>query len=237
MGGNIFAESTYGVGSVFRFSAKMSLPEPSILLFADNPLMSHKRVLLVCVNEKARESYKDLLVNLHMEVSCIDPEQLMLDVSNRKTIFALYDFVLVDFSSRLMQGDITACNILQSIIHQAKKLLVLMTAAFLPDDINQLVTRYANIDFIVKPLTPQKLEQYFSPQVAVVNEAELNLELSDFDKIRLKHMRVILVEDNIVNRLIAVSMLKKYGIEVLEREQGKQAVDTVLNEEVFIMPF
>jgi len=50
------------------------------------------------------------------------------------------------------------------------------------------------------------------------------------DDVQLRGLRVLLVEDNGVNMMIAVALLEQWGIEVTQATDGRQALDTVARE-------
>lgn len=50
-------------------------------------------------------------------------------------------------------------------------------------------------------------------------------------------MRVLMVEDNAVNMLIAVAMLQSWGVEVAQAQDGRQAVAAVLRSAEEHSPF
>ena len=66
----------------------------------------------------------------------------------------------------------------------------------------------------------------------LANESEHMLEMESSPKDDLTGMRVLLVEDNLVNQLVAVKLLESMGFEVIVAQNGQEALDLLPLEDI-----
>lgn len=136
--------------------------------------------------------------------------------------------VIVDWRMPEMDGVETARQIRS---HVGKDVTIIVLTAYNYYEI-EADAREAGVDaFITKPLFRSRLTATFKELVAAKADPESAAAKKDLlPRVPKKNYigrRVLLVEDNELNREVATEILKMAGIEVDTAENGKQAVDLI----------
>ncbi len=236
MGGRIWIEDTQpGKGTTICFTAQFKIAQQAQarrreLVDQAGPLLEGVRVLVVDDNEVSREILAEMLRYFHIDVGAAvnGPSALaMLENPGDKP----YDLVLMDWRMPGMNGDEATQRIRNnsSIKHSPK---VVMVTAYGREDVIRLA-RQAGVDgFLIKPVSPSTLLDNI---LSVLGRGRI---LGSDDKTRtippdlatsgqLAGARLLLVEDNDINREFATELLHSEGIEVDEATNGLQAVEKV----------
>ena len=222
MNGEVNVTSVYGQGSTFTFSIKV---QP--LLSREQDLPSHlihdKHIVIIdsCLLNSAM-THKQLQVwGAHAE--------MVTDYANITTYLATckvnIDAILLDYSF-IKQADNTEIATLNRYLKEHQIKLILMA----PMSFSQAHTSLPmNVDcMIFKPLTPSDLfdalandkfiEQQQNNPVLQTNLAINKVNFANQDK-------VLLVEDNKVNQLVASALLKQAGVNFDIAENGLAAIE------------
>ncbi|MCP4040407.1 MAG: response regulator, partial [Gammaproteobacteria bacterium] len=232
MDGEIGVESTPGDGSTFWFS--LSLPAAA----APEPLpqvdLAGVRVLLVDDHKVNRRVLGAQLSGFGMRVeSAADGEQALEMLRGTAGSGRSYQLVVLDYLMPVMDGRQLAAAILDDRLLTGTP-LVLMTSTGQKGDAQQF-KEAGFAAYLTKPVFTDTLRRTLAgvigisqrgikdaPLITRHNVAEENRG-SVADEDRLKG-RILLVEDNIINRKVAVSMLKKLGLETGTANDGQKAL-------------
>ncbi|MDR6881507.1 response regulator [Bacillus sp. 3255] len=223
MGGVLEAASTVGKGSTFRFSLPFQVIEAAdpdawdvskqhapyrVLLVQDHPLMSGA----------LRESLESFAL-------------IVTDVSSWKAMFdrlkgeEKYDAILLDMEAEDMYG-IETWNSLMDTISREHTVVVGCTSPLGKEEMLKLPADQRPDAVLVKPICRlelfQTLDALFHPHPAAKHagngDAAKGLETK-------KTGRILLVEDNEINRQVAGELLEEQGYSVSMAENGQEAID------------
>ncbi len=219
MGGEIDVTSEPGQGSRFWFRA--SLPSQDAQPADEITALHGLRILLVEHYPLARES---LARQLGAHSALVMPASDAAEALRLFEQHAPFDLALIDqnlpdlgglaLGSRLSRGSAQAMT--KVLLTRGKHRIA-----------SSGVERYGFIGTLRKPLrlsalqallvTPQRVQ----PAARDVSEAAPAPRLDQFGG------RVLLVEDNEVNRRVAVTLLRKFGLEVESATNGREALDCI----------
>ena len=230
MGGEIRVESEKGKGSTFSFSACFgAAAEEKPMLPGD--LLSGLRVLVVDDSRTGRRAMVKLLKSLHMSVDAVESGGDAVAAVKRQDGLAPYQVVLMDWQMPGMNG-IEATRLIKSDGELSFVPSIVMITSFggereqdqgyaagVDDFLHKPVTTSALVDALLKLAAPSE----FSDRHGGATRAA---KLFDFGG-----ARVLLVEDNDINRQLAVELLEQEGCAVDLAVNGQEAVDMVLSGE------
>ncbi len=224
MGGKMQVESTSGVGSRFFFS--ISLP---IASNAGEPkwksvhTFDGKNVLLVddCANMRA--VLRHILTKLHcvVEEACSAAEAFDLIQAHEEAGEAPYDYFLVDYKMGLETGFDFAKGIPEKMQIIPK---ILMHPLHFEESEHEMALMLGYNSCLPKP-----------PQISSVLTAlqeSIGLKLTyqqvakkEKRKVYFKPAKILLVEDNLMNQELAVSLLNSVGLTTMIANNGKEALE------------
>ncbi len=226
MGGKIRVESVFGQGSRFIFTARFSRQpaERELRLNAPKDLRGLK-VLVVDDNETSREILASAISSFQMNASTAASGWEALDVM--RAADPPFDLVLMDWKMPGMNGLETARNIKQR-LELDKTPIVCMVSAYGREDLLQQSDRNFLDAFLHKPVNQSFLfdtiMELFGRSDAVVSAAERPVKDSE-PPAHISGARVLLVEDNAINREVAREWLDAAGVATEEAENGRVALD------------
>jgi two-component system sensor histidine kinase/response regulator len=236
--GQIWAESEVGGGSTFHFTARLERAAESARreLQGDPQILRGMKVLVVDDNQTMRTILDELLKSWGMAPRCVASgaaalETLELDRATNPT-FAL---VIADVLMPVMDGFSLADEIRRRYRESAPKILILSSSAQRGEGAR---CREAGIAaYLSKPVQQSELLNTILRVMARgIETAEPGLVTRYSIRKGSGGMRVLLAEDNAVNRLVATRMIEKRGHEVMVAVNGREAVEMAA-EEAFDLVF
>lgn len=227
MGGELQVSSELGRGSSFSFTLNFTQPAPHSIEM--NLLEKRKtvwRVLIVDDNEIARAVLGQTARQFgwQVDVAASGAQALSKFGANQH-----YDAIFLDWKMPDMDGWETAKAIHEFFGTRLTPLMIMVTAR----GREMLTERMANdpslIDgFLIKPVTPSML---FDSVVEATRgqAAGSQIVMSANNRQRLHGLRLLLVEDNLLNQQVAKELLRHEGAEVEIADDGEQGVARVFN--------
>lgn len=224
MGGEIGIESEVGKGSKFTITIFLKLQDTVEM---DTSLLTNLPVLVVDDDVIACENTSIILDDIGMDSEWVlSGMEAINKVRERNLAGNDYFAVIIDWKMPDMNGVATTREIRKLV---GDRMPIIIISAYDWTDI-ELEARAAGADaFIGKPAFKSNLSKLFMRMVGAKTDSEddeKQFEAAEFD---FSNIRVLLVEDNDLNREIASEILKETGMKVEEAENGKQAVDMFLS--------
>ena len=225
MGGEIWAESTYGIGSTFVFNAWLGIgsiePERKHLI----PDLSGIRALVVDDNPLAREITAERLKAFAIRVdSASSGEEAILELSASDT-HDPYQVALIDWHMPGLDGLETGGIIKRGGLLKHIPKVILITG-FGREDIRNQAEQMGIEGFLLKPVSPSLL---YDTLVDLFGFAGIEDHRSREGKDNgtgsdATGIRVLLVEDNEMNQQVATELLESAGAIVVVANNGGEAV-------------
>ena len=227
MGGRIDVESEVGKGSCFTFTIACQLatetsprPAPKVGGLFD------KRVLVIDDSEAYRVLSRARLEELSLRSSLVS--------SGREGIEALveaeamgdpFGLVMVDWKMPGMDGFDTAERIRNDARIEAKPRMLLVTVSRDPEaEMRAVKSGFSAV--LYKPITRIGLLEAMQQLVGVAPETDAKREAAAGAE-KLRGRRILLVEDDEVNREVAIGILEPTGAEVSVADHGEKALQMI----------
>ncbi len=226
MGGTLKVESELGQGSRFWFDIPLLVDSTSELPSVAIPVPEKLRVLVVDDNPLSRE----ILVKNLEDRGWVADEASTGDAGFESVKHALaqsapYDVVLMDWRMPGMDG-LAAASLIQQSFPGSELPVIIMVTAFgrevLADAAELPGAPF--VDFLTKPVTSQQVVSAVQKALAgaVVPAHAYSEKKAPLQ--RLQGVRILLVEDNVLNRQIATELLQAEGAQIEVAEGGLQGV-------------
>lgn len=224
MGGEIAIESEVGKGSKFTITIFLKLQD---IAEADTAPLADLPVLVVDDDMISCENTSIMLKDIGMDSEWVlTGREAVKKVEERNIAGNDYFAIIVDWKMPDMNGVDTTREIRKIV---GDKMPIIIISAYDWTDI-ELEARAAGANaFIGKPAFKSNLSKLFMRMVAGDSVQEDNDEAPVASEFDFSSIRVLLVEDNDLNREIASEILKETGMKIEEAENGKQAVDMFLS--------
>jgi two-component system, sensor histidine kinase and response regulator len=231
MGGEIWVESKYGLGSTFLFTASFGIgtAQPEQKRFV--PDLSGIRALVVDDNPLACEILSEGLAAFALKVdSASSGEQAIRELSAAET-HDPYRVVLVDWQ---LPGGMDGLEVGRLIKHGGtlKHIpKVVMVTGFGREDIRTQAEDIGIEGFLLKPVSPSLLyDTIIDLFGSSESKGDRSRSINDAAHSRAANgIRVLLVEDNEVNQQVATELLESSGAIVRIANHGGEAV-SILTE-------
>jgi PAS domain S-box-containing protein len=227
MGGSVWAESQPGAGSTFHFTGRFGLSAEAPAA-PKRRIVQGTRVLVVDDNETNRLILDEMLQNWGMAVTCVEGvDSAAAQLQSAKETGLPFELVLSDVNMPDRDGFDLAGEI-QSDESLADAVILMLTSGDRSDEV-QRARELGVAAYLRKPV---KQSELFDAIVASLGVDATEPENDDapvaaaFDpeSIELPPMRVLLVEDSIVNQRLALGLLNRWGHSVTVAGNGVEAV-------------
>jgi signal transduction histidine kinase/CheY-like chemotaxis protein len=214
MGGEISVESVVGQGSRFKFNVFLEKVQNEPMV-SPLPVCDKLSALVVDNQEIARVVMTDMLGHFGFEVQTVNQAKAALEKLHGTH---RYDYCFIDWVMPDMDGEALLRALQDNPPAHCPKLIIV--SAYDSDSLRQLAKSLGAYRVLTKPVLPVHLRTLLTDEGGVVEQAgEENKD------IRLDGMRVLLVEDNLVNQLLAKKLLEHRGVEVDIVGDGQQAIN------------
>jgi len=224
MGGRIWVESEVGLGS--RFHVTAALPETGEAIAGDAPLdLTKHHVLIVDDNATNRRILNDVLLQwgAHCTLAASGPDALVLFARAHRQ-GEPFDMVLLDVNMPDMDGFEVARR-LRTTDGAAGPTILMLSSSDHSDDIRRC-REMALAAYVVKPVTQADLRGAIARALGGAAEPQQQPRLAAPGRPAVAEggFRVLLAEDNMVNRRLAIRLLEGAGHRVSAVETGVAAV-------------
>ena len=230
MDGHIKMESEVGRGSIFRLALALGCAKTQQPLAMQSGELAGRRVLAVDDNKTNRQLLHSLLSGWSCEVElAADAASAMekLRVANRHG--RPFDLALLDMQMPVVSGEELGRRIKQDKALKETR-LVMITSLGERGDAQRLL-RIGFAGYLSKPVRREQLRRCLETVLSYSEErsaAEQPLVTSHIlQEQRKGSRRILVVEDNPVNRKVARGMIEKMGFSVEMACNGQEALDAL----------
>lgn len=227
MGGRIWVESEVGVGSVFQFTIILDkcAQEPTAAEAATMEIIKDKMICAVAEHEQHRLGLEQCLKGLGaVPLVFATGEAALEGVKQNEPVAVLADSGMVKMDGFTFLRKAKTMG-------EFKTGLLLRTSTLAGD-----LTRYRKMGIdghLLKPLRRRDMAELLLRWLAPERAETLLGSAEQADEVTLPPLKILVADDNAINRQLARLMLESRGCEVLEAEDGNDVL-RVLDEETGI---
>ena len=231
MGGEVGVESEPGRGSTFWFTARCGVGVQRPRFRAAVPDLRERRVLLVDDNDIARQVICDLLESMRFRVGAVTSGLAALSaLAEADAAGDPYEIAFLDWRMPELDGLETGRRIAAMTLKKPPQMV--MVTAYGRDEVIRQAEALGIHHVLVKPVNASVL---FDTCIRVLG-GEMNDEAPEISLeedqakalIAIRGARILLAEDNDLNRQVACEMLADAGFVVEVALDGQEAVDKVV---------
>jgi two-component system sensor histidine kinase/response regulator len=220
LGGRIDMRSEPGQGSEFIVELPFDIDDSVVDRLLDDSALGGRRVLVVDDNAANLRILDRMLRGLGCEVTCADSGEAALARIARERPF---DLVVLD----LVMPQRSGFEIAQAMTQQlgSPPPILLLTSSGLPGEIEEC-RRVGIQAYLLKPASRREIETAMRQLLLPPAETPRAEMMLTRDVLPAPGVRahVLLAEDNAVNELLTVTLLRRWGHEVTVAGDGAQAV-------------
>ncbi|MFN7053726.1 MAG: response regulator, partial [Gemmobacter sp.] len=222
-------------GTTFRFTICLGKLGAEPVLQPD-PALKNLRILAVDDNPASREIIVELFAEWAMQVDVVDAAtEALARIEAADAAGRPYDLALLDWKMPGMDG-LEAVRKLQANRAMRQLPRMVIVTGYGSDTFMEEIDRCGIAAYLTKPLQPrallETLNELFQGHKSAPDPAPTPPETESEDTLPrvsppLQGLRVLLVEDNEINREIATELLTDAGLLVDIAENGQEACDQV----------
>lgn len=228
MGGKISLHSEPEQGTTFSFTSKFEESLETPLNKITPAVLLNLKVLVVDDSEISRESLFDTLNSLNIQPDSADNGSKCMGMirlafeENRP-----YDLVILDWKMPDIDGIEVASVIRQECIQ--KQPAIIMFSAYDITALTALGKPLGIHAFLEKPVSASQLVEAISGESIQSRKTRLDIT-TPISAPKLHDKHILLVEDNLLNKKVALGYLSETGVKVSWAENGKIAIQTLLDD-------
>ena len=227
MHGEVGVESEFGVGSTFWFTARVAKSLAQVRPMVLRSELYGKRVLVVDDNETARQMLHYMLVGLNLSSQTVESGPLAIDLVYRADADAKpFEMVFVDWQMPHMTGvELTQRIRALPLLVQPKVVLV---TGYGREEVLASARDAGIENVLVKPVNASMLFDSVVRELGdalLQNHEPVNANSNALPLESIRGARILLVEDNELNREVATELLHDVGLVVDTAIQGQVALE------------
>jgi PAS domain S-box-containing protein len=239
MHGRLWVESDLGKGSRFHFTAHFGLQKsPARTIVPRDPAtLRDMRVLVVDDNATNRQILLKMLANWHTNPTAVESgARAITALREAQGLGRTYPLILLDAQMPEMDGFALAECIKRNPDWQTATIMMLSSAGQRGD-----AKRCRDLGvaaYLTKPVRQDELLDAILTALGTRPTKEAAPALVTRHSLReiSNHLRILLVEDNVVNQVLAARLLEKRGHSVIVAGNGKEAL-AALEKQSFDLVF
>jgi PAS domain S-box-containing protein len=228
MGGRLSVESDVGRGSTFHFTATFERRDPGTLAPAgERPqALDGLRVLVVDDNATTRRILEEMLASWQMKPEPVSDARTAMTVLRKAAANGTrYHVVIADWQMPEVDGFMLARQIKQD-ARLAGTPVVLLTSVGRSGDADRC--RRIGVDAcLAKPVKHSDLLDTLVTLIGVPTRTARTRPAARVPQRPVRRLRLLVAEDNAVNRKLVTTLLRKRGHAVKAVENGREAVESV----------
>ncbi|WP_019028038.1 response regulator [Colwellia piezophila] len=235
MGGEIWFNSTEGVGSEFHFTIKLGIQSaereqssPYFSALAKNTdKLKTMRALLVDDNASAREILSNIITGFGLQVEQTDNGVDALTMLQQADNTRPFDLVFMDWKMPTLDGVATISQMQENTSLQHLPTVIMVTA-FGKEQLSQAAKNINISSYLTKPVTPSNLFNAIlkatGQELAIESRLASKSESIEAAIKTLQGAKILLVEDNEINQELASELLNSNGIATRVANNGAEAL-------------
>ena len=227
MGGTIRVESAVGKGSVFLVTIPFERAASTPSLPPDLARLAGKRVLIADDEKDARLILSSILRGFGLRPDFVDSGEKALEaITAADREKKPYSILLLDYRMPGMNGIETLRSL--DLLHLSQAPAVILATAYGSELKASYPFEKRLPSILTKPVTPSKLREALLSAVSDFTASPFELtQTAPTDALRFTGSRILLAEDNPINREVAIGLLTSKDIAVDSAQNGTEAVQMV----------
>jgi PAS domain S-box-containing protein len=235
MGGEIGVKSTLYKGSEFYFYIPLTMsrrPVTSGVLIPE--VLNNSKILIVDDNEINRRILSRRLKSWNINVSIAQSSEAALEmIEKEQSSDKPFDIILIDAQMPEIDGE-SLGKIIRTRQHLNSLQMMLLTSQGSRGDVTRLGSMGFNA-YLCKPVNHSELREMLvhllSKMPALSNQVLTRHIIRDAQIPKLqKQLKILLVEDNIVNQRVAAIMFQKLNLTIDIASSGSEAISILSNK-------
>lgn len=225
MGGSVGVDSQPGRGSLFWCRLPLGIARNQAQPLLPQADLRWRRVLVVDDNDSARQVLQDLLASMSFHAAAVaSGADALLAVQQAALQGRPFELLLIDWQMPGMDGIETARRVRELGLEPAPHLL--MVTAHGREEVWLGAQRVGVEDVLLKPLNPSLLFDALIRSLGGAGSGAGYAPLSAGEPVpSFDGQRVLLVEDNELNREVACGLLQESGLQIDQAEHGGVALE------------
>ncbi|WP_373387612.1 response regulator [Pseudomonas alcaligenes] len=225
MGGSVGVDSEPGRGSLFWCRLPLGIAGQQGQRLLAQPDLRGRRVLVVDDNDSARQVLGAMLESMSFRVETVESGKAALQRVQQAVLrHEPFELILLDWQMPGMDGLETACKLRE--LHLQPPPHLLMATAYGREEVLAGAQRVGIEEVLLKPLNPSLLFDAVIRSLGGEGAAEGFARLPVGERVPdFAGQRVLLVEDNELNREVACGLLQESGLLIDQAEHGQIALD------------
>jgi two-component system sensor histidine kinase/response regulator len=228
MGGRIWVESEFGVGSHFHFKVDLGTaakPKSTVVSPADTVILHGVKVLIVDDNRTNRRILEGLVRQWGMNPTVsADGGSALLELIAANQAKEPFDLVLTDMQMPKMDG----FDLVEQIKERpglCKSTIMMLTSGSQRGDAARC-EELGIAAYLLKPVRQTELREAIARALSARERAGSRPLITSYsqDAGTKKSLQILLAEDNPVNQKLALRLLEKRGHQVVVASNGKEAL-------------
>lgn len=231
MGGRIWVESEYGVGSRFHFTVKLGITSTQRAGMADKKasfeILYGVKVLIVDDNRTNRRILEGLVKRWGMKpTTALDGEKALTALWTAREEDDPYDLILTDMHMPKMDGFSLVERVKQSPELSTLTIMMLTSGSHKGD-----IARCGELGvsaYLLKPVRQSELREAIVRVLSVKKQigaiSMITQDSLQESRRSANSLQILLAEDNLVNQKLAIRLLEKRGHQVVVVSNGKEAL-------------